>query len=170
MNTLPACCHPDLFLSRGEPILGRAFLISLTHLRTSEGLPSGQEQHYFWLLMTFPKAVAQFKYPQECPGSITTSESLVMRPGRRESGRALPSWLGEGVTAQVIFCPPWCLSGLQGEKEVTMRAAPGQPEFSASGAEHAPTALQINTFRQVQHCHSAPLKTVTKEIQPVHPK
>ena len=42
------------------------------------------------------------------------------------------------------------------EKEVTMRAAPGQPEFSAFGAEHAPTALQINTFRQVQMLSQRP--------------
>lgn len=75
------CCHPNLLLSHGELILTWAFLPSLTHLRIAQRPGSGLKWHYFWLLMTSPKPAMQFKYPQECPGSISTRSDLVMGPG-----------------------------------------------------------------------------------------
>lgn len=75
------CCHPNLFLTHGELILTWAFLPSLTHLRIAQTPGSGLKWHYFWLLMTSPKPAMQFKYPLECPGSISTRWDLVMGPG-----------------------------------------------------------------------------------------
>lgn len=94
------CCHPDLFLSHGELILTWAFLTSLTHLRIAQSLGSGLKWHYFWLLMTSSKPAMQFKYPQECPGSISTHSYLVMGPGGGGCWVGLPCFGSSAVGLQ----------------------------------------------------------------------
>ena len=129
-NTLPARCRRNLFLSHGELILAWAFLTSLTHLRIALSLGSGWKWHYFWLLMTFPKPAVQFQYPQECPGSVSTSESWVMRPDWEGAG-ASQSCTAGGFHCASFFWPSLNLSGLQ-----SWRKSPSVclSWFSASGA------------------------------------
>lgn len=69
VNTPPTCSHPNPLLQVMGLILTWAFLTSLTHLRIAQSLGSGLKQHYFWLLMTFPKPPGQCRYLPGCPGS-----------------------------------------------------------------------------------------------------
>ena len=73
---------------------------------------------------------------------------------------------------RLLVGPPRRLSGLQGRRKLPCRPLLANLSVLHLGLgwKHAPTAFQINTFRQVQTLSQRPPQNSDQEVPPVRPE